>query len=176
MPHLIELAPSGRATCRGCGEKIPAGILRFGERLPNPYAENDGEMTHWFHLACAAYRRPEAFLDALVTATVPVPEVDRLNREAQAGITRRRLPRVSTASRAPSGRATCRACKEAIAKGTWRISLVYYEDGRFAPSGYIHAACAAAYFETTDILSRVRHFSPGLIDTDVEDLQAAIVR
>ena len=31
------------------------GELRFGERLPNPFAE--GEMTVWFHPLCAAYKR-----------------------------------------------------------------------------------------------------------------------
>ena len=56
MPHVIETASSGRAKCRGCGEKIAAGELRFGERLPNPFAE--GETTHWFHLECAAFKRP----------------------------------------------------------------------------------------------------------------------
>ncbi len=174
MPHVFEMSPSGRAACRGCGEKIPKGDLRFGERLPNPYAENDGEMTHWFHLVCAAYRRPEALLETLATATEPIPNADHLREQAQLGVTHRRLPRVSTAGRASSGRATCRACKELIAKDIWRIALVFYDDGRFVPSGYIHAGCAAAYLETTDIIERVRHFSPELSDADVEGLRAAL--
>ena len=41
MPHVIEPAPTGRAKCRGCGEKIGAGELRFGESLPNPFAEGE---------------------------------------------------------------------------------------------------------------------------------------
>ena len=53
----------------------------------------------------------------------------------------------------------CSSCREAIPKGAWRIALVYYEEGRFEPSGYIHVACATNYFETADILDRVRHFS-----------------
>jgi hypothetical protein len=61
--------------------------------------------------------------------------------------------------RAPSGRARCRSCHEAIPKGAWRVALVYYEEGRFEPSGFIHLGCAADYFETADILDRVRHFS-----------------
>ena len=56
MPHLIDAAPTGRAKCRGCGGKIDAGALRFGEALPNPFAE--GETTHWFHLECGAFKRP----------------------------------------------------------------------------------------------------------------------
>lgn len=174
MPHVIESAPSGRATCRGCGEKIRAGVLRFGERLPNPYAEGDAELTHWFHLICAAYRRPEAFLETLATCTEPLADSDDLRQQAQLGITHRRLPRVSTAGRAPSGRATCRACKEPIPKDSWRIALVFYNDGRFVPSGFIHASCAQAYLETTAIADRVKHFSPGLSEADLADLQAGM--
>ena len=64
MPHVSERAPTGRAKCRGCGRPIAAGSLRLGERLPNPFADDGGEMTHWFHPACGAFRRPEAFLAA----------------------------------------------------------------------------------------------------------------
>ncbi len=174
MPHTIENASSGRATCRGCGEKIASGTQRFGERLPNPYADEGGEMTHWFHLPCAAYRRPEAFLATLATAADPIGDRERLEREAHLGIAHRRLPRVSTAGRASSGRATCRACKQPIAKDTWRVALVFYEDGRFVPSGFIHAGCVAPYIETTDILDRVRHFSPALTDGDIAAFGAAM--
>ena len=174
MPHLIEPAPSGRASCRGCGRKIANGALRFGERLPNPYADEGGDMTHWFHLPCAAYRRPEPFLETLAATAVAIDGVDQLSQQAQLGVTHRRLPRVSTAGRASSGRATCRACKEAIAKDTWRIALVFYDDGRFVPSGFIHAGCTRSYIETTDILERVKHFSPDLTPADLDELRAAI--
>ena len=174
MPHVIEPAPSGRASCRGCGTKIPKDALRFGERLPNPYAELEGgEMTHWFHLLCAAYRRPEPLLETLADAAI-VPDVDALKAHAQLGVTHRRLPRISTAGRASTGRAACRACKEPIAKDTWRIALVYYEDGRFVPSGFIHASCVQPYIETTEIMDRVKHFSPGLSDGDLAELGAAV--
>ena len=85
------------------------------------------------------------------------------------------IPRVSTAGRASSSRATCRACKEAIPKDTWRIALVFYDDGRFVPSGFIHAGCTRSYIETTDIMDRVKHFSPDLSASDLEDLRAAIL-
>ena len=63
MAHVIEPASTGRAKCRGCGGKIAASELRFGERLPSPFAE--GETTQWFHLDCGAFKRPEPFLEAL---------------------------------------------------------------------------------------------------------------
>lgn len=174
MPHTIEHATSGRATCRGCGERIASGTQRFGERLPNPYADEGGEMTHWFHLPCAAYRRPEALLATLATCADPIDDRARLEREARLGITHRRLPRVSAASRAPTGRAVCRACKEPIARDTWRVALVFYEDGRFVPSGFIHAGCVAPYIETTAIMDRVRHFTPALTPADLAEVAAAI--
>lgn len=164
MPHTFELASTGRATCRGCGVKIAAKTVRLGERVPNPFSDDGGDTTHWYHPACGAFRRPEAFLDALSTAAIDIPDRSMLEQEAALGIAHRRLPRVSTASLAPTGRATCRACKNAIDKDTWRVALVYYEEGRFVPSGYMHAGCASSYLESTAILPRVRHFSPDLDD------------
>lgn len=179
MPHVIEAAPSGRAKCRGCDGPIAKGELRFGERQPNAFGE--GEMTLWFHLRCAAYKRPEPFLEALrheaIDSGVPRTDVDAsdvLESAAEYGIAHRRLPRVNGADRAPTGRARCRSCKELIAKDTWRIALVFFEEYRFQPSGFIHAACAQAYFETTDLIDRVRHFSPGLSTGDLDALQTAL--
>jgi len=174
MPHVIERAPSGRAKCRGCGEKIAGGALRFGEQLPNPFATGENAdnalMTHWFHLTCAAYRRPEAFLEGLAAVTETIDDRATLEREAALGVAHRRLPRVSTAERAPTGRATCRACKTLIDKDTWRLALVFYEEGRFVPSGFIHAKCVKEYIETTDLRARVKHFSPALSDADLDQL------
>jgi poly(ADP-ribose) polymerase-like protein len=172
MPHVIARASSGRAICRGCSGKIAAGEWRFGESLPNPFDDKGGEMTHWFHLPCAAYRRPAPFLETLNATSDPIEHREALARDAELGAAHHRVPRVGTAERAPSGRATCRACRTTIDKGTWRIALVFYEDGRFSPSGFIHVRCAPAYLETSDILPRVRHFSPALTTADLDEIQA----
>ncbi len=172
--HVIESASSGRAKCRGCGQKIEKGALRFGEKLENPFA--DGEMTHWFHLDCAAFKRPQPLLETLERREVRLENQESLEAEARKGLEHRRLPRVNGAERASSGRATCRACRETIAKGSWRIPLVYWEEGRFAPSGFVHARCVGAYFETTDVAARVRRFSPGLTDDDLRELEAELQR
>ncbi len=175
MPHLIEKATSARAKCRGCGNRIAAGEWRFGERLPNPFADGEAaEMTHWFHLRCAAFRRPEAVLEVLEAATSDVADRDELVREAKLGAAHQRLPRLSGVERASSGRAACRSCKEPIPKDTWRISLVFYEDGRFTPAGFVHIVCAPAYFETPDLMSRIRYFSPALTDADAAEVQALL--
>lgn len=170
MPHTIEPAASGRAGCRGCGAKIAKGELRLGERFPNVFAE-EGEMTLWFHLACAAYKRPETLLEALEATDVDVEGADRLAAEARRGVEHRRLPRVDGAERSPTGRAACRSCREKIAKDAWRIRLVFFEDDRFAPAGFVHAGCAEAYFGTMDLLERIRHFSPDLTDEDLVELR-----
>ena len=171
MPHLIERATTGRAKCRGCGAPIPKDIPRVGEAVPNMFADKDGaEAMHWYHPACAAYRRPEAFLQAVEGADIALPERDALITLAADGVAHHRLPRLDRAERAPTARAACRACRVAIAKDAWRIALLFWQDGRFAPAGFVHATCAATYFETADLLGRVRHFTRTLTDADIETL------
>ena len=172
MPHVIEAAASGRAKCRGCGEKIVKGELRLGERLPNPYGE--GEMTLWFHPLCAAYKRPEPLMEAMSATAETLDDAKRLETVAEGSLAHRRLPRVDGAGRAPTGRARCRACRELIEKGSWRVGLVYYDDGRFEPSGYIHAGCASRYFETADIVERIAHFARGLGRDELDELASAL--
>lgn len=170
MPHVIETASSGRAKCRGCDQKIAKGELRFGERQPNAFGE--GEMTLWFHLTCAAYKRPEPFLEALVNEDME--NADRLASVAEFGMAHRRAPRVNGAERAPSGRARCRSCKKLIERGVWRIPLVYFQEFRFEPSGFVHATCAGEYFETSDLIERIKYFSPQLGTSDLDDLKLAL--
>lgn len=172
MPHVFESASSGRAKCRGCGQPIARGELRFGERLPNPFA--DGEMTIWFHPACAAYKRPESLLQTLGESSEGVPDREQLEATARASIAHRRLPRIDGAERATSGQAKCRHCRETIGKGDWRIRLVHYDEGRFSPGGYLHLGCRKDYFETDEVLEPVLHFSPGLSDADREELRLAL--
>jgi hypothetical protein len=169
MPHVLEPAPSGRAKCRGCGQAIAKGEIRFGERLPNPFAE--GEMTLWFHLRCGALKRPEPFLEALSSTDVAPEDADALAAEARLGVQHRRLPRLDGAEAAPSGRARCRHCREPIEKGSWRLRLVFWDEGRFQPSGFLHATCAADYLGTADVIDRARHFTP-LSGDDVAALRA----
>lgn len=174
MEPSLEPAASGRSKCRGCGGGIPKGELRLGERLPNPFAD-EGELTLWFHPACAALKRPEAFLEAVDLhrdAAGTLEDLAGLREEAERGRTLRRLPRVAGAERATSGRARCRGCKEPIAKGAWRLRLVFFEEGRFHPSGFAHAACAGAYFETTQLLGRLRRLSPELDGSALGELAA----
>src|SRR5262245_46316191 len=172
MAHVFEPAASGRAKCRGCGRVIAKGEIRFGERIPNPFAE--GEATLWFHPLCAAFKRPESMLEALDEASATraaAPEPDSLERAARGSAVQRRLQRIDGAERSPSGQAKCRQCHEPIAKGEWRIRLVFYEEGRFSPSGFVHLGCRREYFETDDILAPALHFSSDLTEEDRADLR-----
>jgi hypothetical protein len=172
MAHVIEPASSGRAKCRGCGKHIAKGELRLGERLPNLFGE--GDMTLWFHLPCGAYKRPGPFLEALQATTEKIGDVARLEHAARHALAHRRLPRVDGAQRATSNRAHCRHCHELIERETWRICLVYYQEGRFEPSGYVHLRCAPEYFETADVIDHVRHFSPALTEADLADIRGQL--
>ena len=168
MPHIFEPAASGRSKCRGCGQALEKGEIRFGERMPNPFAEGT-ELTLWFHPLCAAYKRPESMLEAL-EQTKDVAHREALESAARASVAQRRLPRIDGAERA-KGQASCRQCREPIPRGDWRIRLVFFEEGRFNPGGFIHVACSRAYFETEDFLDRVLHFSRDLAADDREELR-----
>lgn len=175
MNHTIEPAASGRSKCRGCGRNIPKNTLRLGERLPNPFAEGT-EMTHWFHVPCAAMKRPEVFLETVAEPEYasPVQDVETLSKIAEEGVAHPRLPRIDGAERSPSGRATCRHCRALIDNDVWRIKLVFYEAGMFNPAGYIHAGCAGDYFETSDVIERVNNFSPELTNEELEEISSAV--
>lgn len=170
MAHLLVPAASSRSRCRGCSGLIERGQLRFGERLPNLFGE--GDMTLWFHPACAAYKRPQSLLEVLAAAS-DVPGQAALERAAQQTLGHRRLPRIDGAERSPSGRATCRSCRESISRGDWRIRLVFFEEGRFLPGGYVHLTCRKGYFGTDDILDQLLHFSRDLSLDEREALRRA---
>ena len=171
MPHVFESATTGRSKCRGCKQPIAKGELRFGEALPNPFGE--GEVTHWFHPACAAYKRAEPLLEGLGAAQVPIADRETLEHVARAALAHQRLSRIDGAEVSPTGQAKCRHCHEPIEKGGWRIRLVFHEEGTFSPGGFIHLPCRRAYFEADDILAQVLHFSPALGEPEREALRAA---
>jgi hypothetical protein len=89
---------------------------------------------------------------------------------------------------AASARAKCRGgseriaagdlrhCRPKIDKGAWRIPLVFWEDGRFSPAGFVRLPCTAAYFGTTDVVARLARFSPGLTGADLSEIQAELLK
>ena len=172
MSHVFESAPSGRSKCRGCGRLIEKGEFRFGEHLPNPFGE--GEMTLWFHPLCAAFKRPDPVIQTLAENPGAIADHEALERAARSSMVARRVPRIDGAEQAPSGRATCRSCKDRIERGNWRIRLVFFEDGRFTPGGYVHLGCRDTYFETADVRDQVLHFSFSLSEEERAELRRAL--
>jgi hypothetical protein len=171
MPDVIAPAPTARSKCRGCGRTIEKGALRFGESEANPFGE--GETQRWFHLECAALKRPERFGPAL-DASADVPERDALRDLVQSGLEHPRVVRIVRAERAPSARAHCRHCREVIDKGALRIALEIWEDGRFSPMGSVHASCAPSYFETRELMPRIERTSPELAPDELSTLRETI--
>lgn len=171
MPDTITPAPTARSKCRACGRTIDKGAFRFGEAEANPFGE--GETQRWFHLECAALRRPERFGPAL-EATPDVPEREVLAGLVQGGLEHPRLVRLAGAERAPSGRAHCRHCREIIEKGALRVALEIWEDGRFSPAGSIHVTCAPSYFGTRELMARIERANPNLPADDVARMRELV--
>jgi hypothetical protein len=80
---------------------------------------------------------------------------------------------IDGAERAPGGQAMCRSCRQQIARGSWRIRLVFYEEGRFSPGGFVHLECRETYFGTDDVLEPLLHFSAALTNVEQEELRRA---
>ncbi len=160
MTHVVEPAASGRSKCRGCSQPIEKGTYRFGEVIPNPFA--DGETTVWFHLDCALLRRPEAVSETNVPteALKLMHFAENYEHLLTLGRSFHRLQRTSGLEKAPSGRAKCRHCHEPIAKESWRIQISFFEEGTFNSGGNIHLSCAASYFETEEYEVFLQHFAP----------------
>jgi hypothetical protein len=72
--HHIGVSPSARAACRACKEKIAKGVLRFGESVPNAFTDSGEPTYRWFHLACAAEKKPALFSPVLASYTGELPE------------------------------------------------------------------------------------------------------
>ena len=171
--HTLEPASTGRSKCRACQLRIAKGAMRFGERGLNPYG--DGDATFWFHPGCGALKRPEAFA-SLQKDPVLAAAVEPAHRDwAAAGVAAPRLARLGGGQRAKSGRARCRSCGELIEKGAWRVAIDIWEDGRFAPLGWLHAGCVLCYAQVDalgDVVERVLHFT--LEGVDAQALRAAL--
>ena len=127
-------------------------------------------MTLWFHPLCAAYKRPQPLLEVLEQTTESVADQENLRQAALKSVANPRIPRIDGAEKSRSGQAKCRNCHEPILRESWRIRIVFYDEGRFAPGGYVHLGCRAAYFETDEVLEPVLHFSPALSEPERAEL------
>jgi hypothetical protein len=157
MPDRIELASSSRARCRACRRPITKGDERFAEAVPNPVS--DGESQHYYHLACAAERRPKGFAALLAALDPPRLDLTELGAAAALASEHHRLERLGALERAKSARAACRQCREPIEKDAWRVALQPIEEGRLAAWGFVHVRCAGAYAGIKPSLERLVRYS-----------------
>src|SRR5579859_464020 len=118
MPHKIDVAPTGRATCRGCKKTIAKGEVRFGEEAPSMYADDNTTYRYW-HLACAAAKMANDLAPVLAGYEGEIADraaIDALVREHM-------RPEMPYLEHAANGRARCRGCDESIPKGELRVAF-----------------------------------------------------
>lgn len=145
MAHTIEVAKSGRATCRGCRQKIAKDVCRFGEEVPNMFSEEGGTTFRWYHLECAAKGKlANEVRDALKGYPGTVPDRDKLDVLVKEHL----HADYPYAERAPNGRARCRVCDTTIEKGSIRVAferVVETGMGVQRGPGYLHSTCTLGY-------------------------------
>lgn len=176
MGHMIEMAKSGRSTCRVCKQGIPKGELRFGEETVNAFSESGGTSFVWHHLQCAAQKKPYELSDALKTFEGEVPDRPALEATLKDAETKVK-PRFPYAERSPSGRSKCIVCSETLEKGALRIAIEadVTTGGFMAKSArYLHPACAKEQAAEEGFLDKVKTHSRGLNEEDVGALDAAL--
>lgn len=180
MPHKLEISPSGRASCKTCSTAIPKGELRFGEAYKSQFSD---EAIRWHHLMCAAKKLPHELAEALASYETAIPnraELDAVIEESKK--TAKAKPKgFPHADRAPTSRAKCIVCSEAVEKGTLRVVVEREVDtGSFTTkgAGYLHPQCATAWAEENDagddFAEQVKSNSAGLSAAELDEIQKAI--
>jgi poly [ADP-ribose] polymerase len=175
MAHTIEVAKSGRAACRTCKESIAKGELRFGEEVQNQFS--DGPSLQWHHLKCAAKSKPAQLQQALAAYTGDIPDRAGLDAAIEDGKKHTKASAYPHADRAPTGRAKCMFCNNAIEKGAIRVVVEReVETGAFMgkSAGYLHMECAAESIEEKDLFDRVKANSTALSSEDLEELRSQL--
>lgn len=179
MAHTIEVAKSGRATCRGCRQKIEKDALRFGEETPNMFSEEGGMTYRWWHLECAAKGKlANEVRDTLKSYAGPVPNREKIDALVQEHL----HADYPYAERAANGRAKCRVCDESIPKGELRVAFERVVETAMGPQrgpGYMHSTCTLGYEDAAKIgkdplLKVLREHSTKLSDADKTTLAADV--
>lgn len=154
MANIIEEAKSGRASCRTCKKAIAKGELRLGVEAANAFG--DQPSMQWHHLACAAQKLPAELQEAMTAYPGDIANKAELEQTMADAIAKGHAKPGGTpfADRAPTGRAKCMQCGEAIAKDSLRVAVereltvgMQQQTG----NGYLHPTCVAAYVEAKEL-------------------------
>jgi poly [ADP-ribose] polymerase len=177
MAHTIEVAKTGRATCRTCRQPIAKGDHRFGEETANAFDASGGTMFLWHHLACAAKKKPTQLGEALRSFAGEVPNREELERTIAAEAPKQKPIVFPYAERASTARSRCGACEGAIEKGELRVATPRdAEMGGMVNASvrYFHARCAKDAAGGGDVLEALRKNSKGLEEGDFEEIARAL--
>jgi hypothetical protein len=173
MAHTIEVAKTGRAGCRACKTPIPKGELRFGEEVPNAFSAS-GEMSYqWYHLPCAALKKPASLKTALAAFTGEVPGRAELEKTLEEAAKKEKPSSYPYAERASTGRARCQACQQPIEKGSLRVAVereVETSSFRTSGAGYLHPRCAKEFTKDADLLAKIKANALALGPAELEEL------
>lgn len=175
MPHTIEVAKSGRASCRTCKQTIAKGELRFGEEVQNQFS--DAPALQWHHLMCAAKNKPGPLSEALASTAEQIPDRAELEKVIAESKKTQKPGQFPYADRAPTGRAKCISCHETIEKGSLRVAVEREVDtGMFMgkSAAYLHPKCAATSIQGGEVFERIKANSSGLEEADLAELKAGI--
>lgn len=181
MAHIIEVAKSGRATCRSCRSAIAKGELRFGEETVNQFSDSGEPAYRWHHVLCAAKNLPNEVTGALKTYEGEVPNREEIEKAA-AEAAAKKPPPFPYVDRAPTGRAKCMECGEAIAKDAVRVAVerdIERGMSTVKGAGYMHPACVPAHLEANalpadELVAGLRENTRVLSKEDLEAVLAEI--
>jgi len=185
MADIIEVAKSGRASCRTCKQAIPKGDLRFGEEQVNQFS-GEGDMTHrWHHMLCAAEKLPNKLKDAMEAFAGEIPNKAELEKAIAEGIVKLKgkSDAFPYADVAPTGRAKCIQCRAAIEKGALRVAVereIAMGMSTTMGAGYLHPGCVKEYLvanekgELEDMITQLRKHTTGLSPEELEGVIGAM--
>ncbi len=115
--------------------------------MKNDFDPGGSTSFQWYHLRCAAERRPRLVKPTLAFFPGEISdraEVERAIAQGEANAP----PPNPHAERAATGRSKCAHCERPIDKGAWRVAFEREIDAgaftRMGP-GYLHLACAGEH-------------------------------
>jgi len=182
MAHTLEVAKSGRATCRTCRQPIPKGDVRFGEEAPNAFSDSGGTMFLWHHVLCAAKKKPGQLKEAMKSFAGDIPNRDEVERIIAVEEPKQKPTSMPYAERAPTNRSRCGECGEVIEKGEMRIATPReVEAGGMmnAAVRYVHPPCAVATAEAepegvAGMVEKIKKNSKGLSAEELDEIAQAM--
>ena len=150
MAHTIEVAKSGRASCKTCKQNIAKDDLRFGEEFVNQFSDSGGTSYRWHHLPCAAKKLPMALKGVLEAYEGEVPNRAELDALIEVSKAKAKPASFPYADRAATARSKCIVCHEPIAKSELRVAIEREIDTGMMQTkgaGYMHPACVSAWLD-----------------------------